>query len=54
MYRTFNMGVGFVLVCPEREVGAVTRIFKGHGHKTLRLGMVQKRRGVWIRGERIE
>ena len=54
MYRTFNMGVGFVLVCPESQVGALTRIFKRYGHKTLRLGTVQKTQGVWIRGERIE
>lgn len=54
MYRTFNMGIGLVLVCPESEIGAVTRVFKRHGHKTLRLGVVQTNRGVWIRGERIE
>jgi phosphoribosylformylglycinamidine cyclo-ligase len=53
MYRTFNMGVGFVLVCPENEESSIIRIFKRFGHKASRLGAVQKRRGIWVRGERV-
>jgi len=54
MYRTFNMGVGLILVCPESEIDAVGRIFKRHGHKALRLGLATKKQGVWIKGERIQ
>ena len=54
MYRTFNIGIGFVLVCPESEVESVVRIFRRHGHKAHRLGVAQKTRGVWVNGERIQ
>jgi phosphoribosylformylglycinamidine cyclo-ligase len=40
MYRTFNMGVGFCVVAPEHEVDRVIRVFKAHGFRAKRIGMV--------------
>jgi phosphoribosylformylglycinamidine cyclo-ligase len=54
MYRTFNMGVGFVLVCPESDETAAARIFRRYDHKTLGLGRVGNKRGVWIHRKRIQ
>jgi phosphoribosylformylglycinamidine cyclo-ligase len=54
MRRTFNMGVGFVLVCAEEGATSVKRLFKRHGHSVFELGRVQKRRGVWIEDEQID
>jgi len=48
MYRTFNMGVGFVLVCPQRTEDAVIRLFTRHGHNAFRLGQVEKERGIRV------
>src|SRR6266705_6286233 len=43
MYRTFNMGVGFVLICPQRTEDVVIRLFTRHGHNALDLGRVEKK-----------
>jgi phosphoribosylformylglycinamidine cyclo-ligase len=53
MRRTFNMGIGFVLVCPENQIGSLSRIFKKYDYKTVLLGRIQKKRGVWIEGQQI-
>jgi phosphoribosylformylglycinamidine cyclo-ligase len=49
MYRTFNMGVGFVLVCPEKTQDAAIRLFIKHGHNALDLGQVEKKRGIRVK-----
>jgi phosphoribosylformylglycinamidine cyclo-ligase len=51
MYRTFNMGVGFVLVCPQRTKDAVIRLFMRHGHSAFDLGRVEKKRGIHVKGK---
>ncbi len=51
MYRTFNMGVGFVLICPERTEDAVIRLFMRHGHNAFNLGRVKKKRGIRVKGK---
>jgi phosphoribosylformylglycinamidine cyclo-ligase len=48
MYRTFNMGVGFVLICPQRAEDAVIRLFMRHGHNAFDLGRVVKERGIRV------
>jgi phosphoribosylformylglycinamidine cyclo-ligase len=53
MRRTFNMGIGFVLVCSEEQVDPVIRMFERHGYAAFELGHAQKKRGVWIEGEQI-
>ena len=49
MFRTFNMGVGFVLICPQKTAGAAIRLFMRHGHKAFVLGRVEKDRGIRVR-----
>jgi len=49
MYRTFNMGVGFILICPQRTEGAVIRLFVRHGHNAFGLGRVKKKRGIQVK-----
>ena len=49
MYRTFNMGVGFVVICPQRAEDAVIRLFLRHGHNAFGLGRVQKKRGIRVK-----
>lgn len=49
MYRTFNMGVGFVLICPQKAEDAVIRLFMRHGHNAFDLGRVEKKRGIRVK-----
>jgi phosphoribosylformylglycinamidine cyclo-ligase len=51
MYRTFNMGVGFVLICPQRAEDAVIRLFMRHGLNAFNLGRVEKKRGIRVIGK---
>jgi len=48
MYRTFNMGVGFVLICPQTTEDAMIRLFTRHGHNAFRLGRIEKERGIRV------
>jgi len=49
MYQTFNMGVGFVLVCPEKTQDAAIRLFIRHGHNAFNLGRVEKKKGIRVK-----
>jgi phosphoribosylformylglycinamidine cyclo-ligase len=49
MYRTFNMGVGFVLVCTEKTQDAAIRLFIEHGYNAFNLGRVEKERGIRVK-----
>ncbi len=49
MYRTFNMGVGFVIICPEREAEHIISVFKKHSQEAFRLGRVQKKPGIIVK-----
>jgi len=51
MYRTFNMGVGFVIVCRQRAEDAIIRLFLKHGHNAFDLGRVEKKRGIRVNGK---
>ena len=51
MYRTFNMGVGFVLICPQGTGDVVIRLFMRHGHNAFDLGRVEKKRGIRVKGK---
>jgi phosphoribosylformylglycinamidine cyclo-ligase len=53
MYRTFNMGVGFVVVCSRRMEDAVIRLFVRHGHNAFDLGRVEKKRGIRVKGKAV-
>jgi phosphoribosylformylglycinamidine cyclo-ligase len=42
MYRTFNMGVGLVIVCAESEAGEIERHLRDHGDQCYAIGHVVK------------
>ena len=50
MYRTFNMGVGFVLVCPQRSEDAVIRLFSRLDYSAFHIGRVERKKGIGIKG----
>lgn len=49
MFRTFNMGVGFILICPQRTEDAVIRLFVRHGHNAFGIGRVEKKQGIRVK-----
>ena len=53
MYRTFNMGVGLVLVVPDSESRKAALPFEREGFRTLRVGTVKKGKGVSVNGIKI-
>jgi phosphoribosylformylglycinamidine cyclo-ligase len=53
MYRTFNMGVGFILICPQRAEDAVIRLFVRHGHNAFDIGRVEKERGIRVKNKAV-
>ena len=54
MYRTFNMGIGLIVVCSDEQANRVIRVFKKHRQDAMRIGKVEKKAGIRIRGGRIE
>lgn len=50
MYRTFNMGIGLVIVCPEDQANRIIRVFRKHRQDASRIGRVTKKPGVRISG----
>jgi phosphoribosylformylglycinamidine cyclo-ligase len=51
MHRTFNMGVGLVIVCPEAQADRIIRVFKKHRQDSMLIGRVTKRPGIRIKGK---
>jgi phosphoribosylformylglycinamidine cyclo-ligase len=51
MYRTFNMGIGLIAVCPESQANRIIRIFRRHRQDAMRIGLVEKRPGIRIKGK---
>ena len=50
MFRTFNMGIGYVLVVPPADVETATRVLSDGGERVFRLGeIVAGERGVELR-----
>ncbi len=49
MYRTFNMGVGLVVICPQTEEESVIDTFQRHGQNAFPLGHLTKKIGVRVR-----
>jgi len=44
-YRTFNMGIGFVVILPESEVVNATNVLEEVGETVHRIGHIHKREG---------
>jgi phosphoribosylformylglycinamidine cyclo-ligase len=51
MYRTFNMGIGLVVVCPESDVKKVLREFARHRQPAMKIGRVVRKTGISINGK---
>ena len=45
MYRTFNMGIGFCIVCPKQSAERVIRIFKKHRIGSKIVGRIERGNG---------
>jgi phosphoribosylformylglycinamidine cyclo-ligase len=51
MFRTFNMGIGYVVIVPPTAADAATRILTDAGERVFRLGeVVAGERGVELVG----
>jgi len=48
MYRTFNMGVGFAIACPDAEADGIIRTLRRHRQTATRIGQVAKKPGIRI------
>ena len=53
MYRTFNMGIGLVVVCPEAQAGRIVRVFKSYRQDAMRIGNVERKSGVRVEGRQL-
>lgn len=53
MYKTFNMGIGFCVITPEREISKVVNIFKKHKIKSATIGKITKTKGVFVNSKKI-
>jgi len=51
MYRTFNMGVGLVVVCPESEANPIIRTFRKHRQAAMLIGRIERKQGIRINGK---
>ena len=49
MYRTFNMGVGFIIVCPEKTEDAIIRLLSRMGHAAFHIGRVDRKKGIRVK-----
>jgi len=54
MYRTFNMGMGMVVVAPEKEEGKILGIAKRNGVKAQAIGRVTDTPGVYLGKVRLD
>jgi phosphoribosylformylglycinamidine cyclo-ligase len=50
MYRTFNMGVGFMVLCPKKEEDKVIQTFQRYQQEAFRVGHVSKKPGIRVSG----
>lgn len=46
MYRVFNMGIGYVIILPKREIEKATNILKAMHQRFSIIGMIRKGTGV--------
>jgi phosphoribosylformylglycinamidine cyclo-ligase len=48
MHRTFNMGIGMVLIIPEDAEGTVMNIAKKHEVEASIIGEITDKKGIWL------
>jgi len=51
MYKTFNMGVGYCIICSQRDGDKVVSICKKHKLKASVIGEITKKRKIVIKTE---
>jgi phosphoribosylformylglycinamidine cyclo-ligase len=51
MYRTFNMGIGLVVVSPESQAENIIRTFRKYRQDAMRIGQVERKPGIRIKGK---
>lgn len=47
MYRTFNMGMGYAFIAPEKSYPAIKEVL----HDAAIIGRIIGEPGIWLRGE---
>ena len=53
MYKTFNMGVGFCIISPERNITVIQRILKKYKIDSSVIGNITTKKGVFVNSRRI-
>jgi phosphoribosylformylglycinamidine cyclo-ligase len=53
MYKTFNMGIGFCIICPKNEVKKIKSIFRKHKITTYEIGSITGKKGVFVNSKKI-
>jgi len=53
MYKTFNMGVGFCVIAPEKDVSKIKSIFKKNKIQSSQIGKITNKTGVFINSKKI-
>jgi phosphoribosylformylglycinamidine cyclo-ligase len=53
MYKTFNMGIGFCIICPKNEVKKIKSIFRKHRIVTYEIGSITGKKGVFVNSKKI-
>ena len=53
MYKTFNMGIGFCVICPKNSVSEIKSIFKKHKISSQEIGRITPRKGVNVNSMKI-
>jgi phosphoribosylformylglycinamidine cyclo-ligase len=53
MYKTFNMGIGFCVIAPKKEVFKIKSIFKKHKIKSQEIGKITNKKGVFVNSKKI-
>ena len=51
MYKTFNMGVGFVVICSENQADRAISTFRKYGQDAMRIGRVLRKQGIQVKGK---
>lgn len=46
MLRVFNLGIGMIVVVPERDVGRSLEVLAGHGHRAVEIGRIEAGEGA--------
>jgi len=48
MYQTFNMGMGFMVIAPEKDENTIREILKNHGMFGKTVGHIEEGNGVYL------